>query len=469
MKSRAHLLIVVGLVFILGVQPVWADGSYPPGVTFNSPFVIQNMSTTDTASVQVEFYDIPTGSLISAATQSLSILPGRAQPVRPWNISALPDNGKYSVVISSSQQVAAIANHQDVPGGNSRAMSVIGLGSGGQNLYCPNITKEYFGWNTAFYIQNTGDSSTNVTIKFYKFSDGTEVSAAQKVIALLDPGRSYEYDPLNEATLPGGGQYSVVATADAGGTIVGTVLEFLTAGSVQMGYNCFNSGGSSVYLPNITKSYYGWDTPFIVQNIGASETTLTIKYYDFTTGDLVYTVTPAPTIGPRLSYAGRPWQISDSSLPSNKQYSVVVESSASNIVAVVNEQNPISGSTQAMSYDGFNSGGSSVYLPNLTKSYYSWDTPFIIQNVGATDASVVVKFYDFTTGTEYTGAQQNISTLGSGRSVPIRPWQIAGLDSNKQYSAVVEASGSTVVVVVNEQYLSTTAIDQAMAYEGIPK
>lgn len=467
MKSQGRLLIVVGLVLTLGVQPAWADGSFPPSVTFSSPFIIQNMGT-DTALVNVEFYDIPTGSPIAGATQSLSILPGRAEPVRPWNIAGLPDNGKYSVVVSSSEPVAAIVNHQDVPGGNSRAMSVTGLGSGGQNVYCPNITKEYWGWNTPFYIQNTGSSSTNVTIKFYKFSDGTEVVAAQKVIA-LDPGRSYEYDPVTETTLPGGDQYSVVATADSGGTIVGTVLEFLTAGQVEMSYNCFNAGGTSIYLPNITKSYYGWDTPFIVQNIGAVTTILTIKYYDFTTGDLVYTVTPAPTIGPRLSYAGRPWQISDSNLPPNKQYSVVVESSASDIVAVVNEQNPISGSTQAMAYNGFNSGSSSVFLPNLTKSYFSWDTPFIIQNVGGTDASVVVKFYDFTTGTEYTGAQQNISTLGSGRSSPIRPWQIASLDSDKQYSAMVEASGSTVVVVVNEQYLSTTSIDQAMAYEGIPK
>jgi len=275
------------------------------------------MSTTDPASVVVEFYDVPTGDLISAATQSFSLEPGRAEPARPWQISGLPNNAMYSVVISSDQTLAAVANYQDTPGGDTRAMSAVGFPSGGESAYCPNITKEYYGWNTPFYIQNTGDSSTNVTIKFYKFSDGTEVGAAQKVIP-LDPGRSYEYDPVDEATLPGGAQYSVVATADPGGTVVGTVAEFVTAGQVEMAYNCFNGGGTSAYLPNITKSYFGWDTPFIVQNTGGVDATLTIKYYDFTTGALVYTVDPAPTIGPRMSYTGRPWQISDSDLPANK-------------------------------------------------------------------------------------------------------------------------------------------------------
>jgi len=425
----------------------------------------------DTASVLVQFYDIDTGTEISDAMQGFSILPGRAQPVRPWGIANLPDGGKYSVVVSSSQPVAAIVNHHDLPYDptrvNTRSMSAIGFGSGGQRVYCPNINKEYAGWNTPFYIQNTGSASTNVTIEFYTFSDGSEVSGAQKVIS-LQPGRSYEYDPVAENTLPGGAQYSVVATADPGGTIVGTVLQLATAGEGGLNNNCFNAGGTNVYLPNILKSYAGWDTPFVVQNIGTVETTLTIRYYDFTTGSEVYTVDPAPTIQPRMSYAGRPWHISDSVLPATKQYSVVVESSASDVVAIVNEHKISSGFNQAMSYNGFNSGSSSVYLPNVLKSYLGWDTPFVIQNVGGTSADVVVKFYDFTTGTEYTGAQQNIYSLLPGRSAPIRPWLIAELDSGKQYSAVVEATGSTIAVIVNEHYIGPTSMGD-MAYEGFPQ
>jgi hypothetical protein len=352
-------------------------------------------------------------------------------------------------------------------------MSYATLGSGGRYVYFPNITKNYYGWNTPFYVQNAGDTTiSDLTIRFYRLGDGTEVTGARKTGISLDPGRSYEYDPTSDSDLPNDAQYSVVADAGSGGLIVGIVNELLTNGSVEMSYSGFTAGGTEVYLPNIVKEYYNFDTPFVIQNIDDTDTAkLTIEYYDFATGALVYTVSPKPTVEPRQSYAGRPWTIPDSDLPTNAQYSVVVKSDGPDIVGVVNEQAPLANSTLAMSYNGFNGGSGSVYLPNITKTYYGWDTPIVVQNVGTETCSVTCKFYDFNTGTEYTDAEQHCNNLGSGRSCAIRPWTISDLDDNKQYSVVCTTAetGREIVAVVNEQWLGYAAPDQAMAYEGINK
>src|SRR5687767_14730472 len=51
-------------------------------------------------------------------------------------------------------------------------------------------------------------------------------------------------------------------------------------------------GPTTVYLPNVTKMLGGpdgWQTPFIVQNVGAVATAVTMSFYSFEDGSLVRT------------------------------------------------------------------------------------------------------------------------------------------------------------------------------------
>ena len=214
---------------------------------------------------------------------------------------------------------------------------------------------------------------------------------------------------------------------------------------------------STVYLPNITRTLGGPDgfyTPFIIQNTGTASTELEVSFYKCSDGScveryLVFGMTPG------TSHSNDPRDnVKNTSLPDNAQFSVVVQSFGSKIVGVVNEHQGTGNRAEALSYDGFNTGANTVYLPNITRKFFGlYDTPFIIQNLGSSTASVTSTFRSF----DGTGPTIVIPrTIDPGRAKPIDPDSddinlgAPGLTDNKQY-AVTVSSNQPVAVVVNTQ------------------
>src|SRR5438876_11399476 len=142
---------------------------------------------------------------------------------------------------------------------------------------------------------------------------------------------------------------------------------------------------STVYLPNITRRLGGPDgfyTPFIIQNTGTTNTELEVSFYKFTDGSCVerYLIF---NMAPGTSHANNPNDtVLNPALPDDAQFSVVVLSFGSKIVGVVNEHQGVGNRAEALSYDGFTTGATTVYLPNITRKFFGlFDTPFIIQNL----------------------------------------------------------------------------------------
>jgi hypothetical protein len=214
---------------------------------------------------------------------------------------------------------------------------------------------------------------------------------------------------------------------------------------------------STVYLPNITRRLggpNGFYTPFIIQNTGTGNAELEVSFYKFTDGSCVerYLVFG---VGPGTSHSNDPNDtVKNPSLPDNAQFSVVVQSFGSKIVGVVNEHQGVGTRAEALSYDGFTTGANTVYLPNITRKFFGlFDTPFIIQNLGSSTASVTSSFRAF----DGTGPTIVIPrTIDPGRAKPIDPDSddialgAPGLTDNKQY-AVTVSSNQPVAVVVNTQ------------------
>jgi len=139
---------------------------------------------------------------------------------------------------------------------------------------------------------------------------------------------------------------------------------------------------SSAFLPNITKNLggvFGWVTPFIVQNVGTTATDLQVSFYKFSDGSLV-TCRKITGLGPGTSFADIP--NNDADLPVETQFSVVVRSFGAQIVAVVNEHSGVGDRAEALSYNGFAAGSTTVSLPNIVRRFFGYHTPFIIQNLG---------------------------------------------------------------------------------------
>ena len=201
---------------------------------------------------------------------------------------------------------------------------------------------------------------------------------------------------------------------------------------------------ATIYLPNVTKTLGGpdgWFTPFIVQNTGVDTTMIDIYFYRFSDGALVG-CRRVTDIAPGTSYADIPNK--DGDLPGDTQFSVVIRSLVSTVVAVVNESRGTGATTQAASYIGVNGGARRVYLPNVTRHFYGYGVPFIVQNVGDMLTSVTASFTSF-------DRQQQLSVsriVLPGRSTVFDPDALAGLSDGTQYSVIV-TSDQPVAVVAN--------------------
>jgi len=328
-------------------------------------------------------------------------------------------------------------------------------------IFLPNITKTLggpSGWTTPIIVQNTGESVTDVTLTFYRFSDG---KLAQTVtLPGLKPGQSRSFDPRTDPKLSDDTQFSTVVQATSG-QVTAVVLE--NSGSSWMAYTGTQTGGATVYLPNITRNLGGadgWNTPFIVQNLGTKATTATVSFFNFADGTLAKRIDNV-ALEPGRSQAFLTWAIDG--LPDDRQYAVVVQGPAdSQLYAIVNE---VSGQ-MAMSYEGLLGGSEIVSLPNVLKylgGVDHWSTPFIVQNVGAGTARFSIEFYSFESGRLVTVLPDQV--LLPGRSLPVDVrFSPASLPAGS-YSVVVRGqAGSKLGAVVNEVEQSA---GMAMSYDGI--
>jgi hypothetical protein len=198
----------------------------------------------------------------------------------------------------------------------------------------------------------------------------------------------------------------------------------------------------SVYLPNVTKTLggpNGFQTPFIVQNVGVTSTDLQISFYRFADGSLV-TQRSVLALSPGASFADVP--NNDLDLPNDSQFSVVITSFGAPVVAVVNEHN---GSIEADAYAGASSGATTVFLPNVVRRFFGFHSPIIIQNVGSAPTTATATFVSFDgTAPRWVAGR----TIAPGQSQFIEPNIEPGLVDGKQYSVTI-TSAQPVSVVLN--------------------
>src|SRR5688572_20683675 len=230
----------------------------------------------------------------------------------------------------------------------------------------------------------------------------------------------------------------------------------------------------TVYLPNITKNLggpTGWYTPFIVQNTGTTSTMLEVSFYKFSDGTCVAR-SIVSGLQPGTAYANDPRDtVKNPTLPVEGQFAVVVKSHGSNVVGVVNEHQGTGARAEALSYNGFNAGATTVYLPNITRRLFNlFVTPFIIQNLGTATANVQSTFRTF----DGTGSPLTVSrVIEPGRAKPIDPnsndFQLGapGLTDNKQYAVTVTSTQPVAVVVNTHADHAGVAEPVAYATDGV--
>ena len=222
---------------------------------------------------------------------------------------------------------------------------------------------------------------------------------------------------------------------------------------------------TTVYLPNVTKMLGGpdgWQTPFIVQNVGSISTDLTMSFYAFADGSLVKTRT-VTGLAPGTSVFHDP--NSDTDLAPGGQYSVVIRSSRAAIVAVVNEHQNVQSPTrqEALSYNGLGSGSNVMFLPYVAKNANGFLTTIIIQNLGTAPATVSARFLP-ASGTAVTVTR----TVDAGRSQFIDPTVEPSLLGGAEYGATLTSTQPIGVVVNAHNDASSVPAPRGFSYNAIP-
>ena len=223
---------------------------------------------------------------------------------------------------------------------------------------------------------------------------------------------------------------------------------------------------TTVYLPNITKMLGGpdgWQTPFIVQNVGTAPTDITMDFYGGGEGRFFKTRT-VTGVAPGTSVVHDP--NGDPDLGAGWAGSVVVRSFGAPIVAVVNEHQNVRDAVrqEALSYSGISAGSTMLFLPYLTRSTGGWLTTFIVQNMGASFATATVQFQTF----EGPPMLSLPLSMAPGRSQFVDLRFTGGLADGLEYSAVI-TSDQPIGAVVNAHHDAPgTADPMGFSYNGIP-
>jgi hypothetical protein len=343
-----------------------------------------------------------------------------------------------------------------------------------QTVYLPNITRYLggqAGWYTPFIVQNTGSVPTTLNVAFYKFSDGSLVTC--RTIPNLAPGTSFADVPTNDTDLPFDAQFAVVVKS-FGSTIVSVVNEHIGSGarSEAMSYDGVASGATSVYLPNITRRFFGFDTPFIIQNLGTAQTTASARFVSF--DGTAPTVTAIRVIDPGRSQFIDPNY--EPGLVDGHQYAVTV-TAAQPVSVVVNTQDdqPSVQYPKGYSTDGLTAGGATLYGAYAAKNAngIGRSSPIVVQNMGAAAASPTITFTPLGGGLAQTfslGAIQPGSSrvfdpryANGDTAQPFCSAAFAGCLADGEYSFTTTAAGASLAAVVN--VISTAT---AMGYAATP-
>ncbi|MCB9112670.1 MAG: hypothetical protein H6634_15605 [Anaerolineales bacterium] len=192
---------------------------------------------------------------------------------------------------------------------------------------------------------------------------------------------------VNGSPLPNGWGGTVVVTSNKNILTVGRPH----LGSQIVSYDGYPSGSLTAYLPMLFDSAWGtYNAEFYIQNVDNTNTAnFTINFYDI---DGNHTCSFGDSLAKLASknYSLASINCSTGSLNPGWVGGAIIESDH-NVVAV---GRPIIG-TQEMTYNSFQNGSTTIYVPMLFKNIWGYNSALYIQNVDPSNtATFTLDFYD---------------------------------------------------------------------------
>lgn len=382
-KITITISVLIGLLAL--AAGVHAGGNPPPAL--NSGFQLQNRSTTSVANISIVYYNAA-GNPVETDTDTIPANASKAYYVP--NVLGQPD-GRYSVVVSSDQELFALVNQVTASGATpyvAATHSGLTAAETGSPLYFPWVVCGYYNYNSMVAIQNAGSAGTNITVEFYQSGQST-------------PTRTYTFNNVP----PGGSVFldmtatpyktdlygffgSVIARSTGDTTpLAGVVNDTNPTGSFLRSYNAVLQGSRKLYAPQVTANYYGFSSGITLQNPNPTSVDATIKYYR--SGETTPAVTQGVTIA---ANSARPIYLPNVlGMPANFNGTAVIEASAP-IIGIANHDRVPPGPAASYNLIPEEKASTTLYMPQIVRAYYGFESGWQVYNIGPEDVTVTVTY-----------------------------------------------------------------------------
>lgn len=440
---KVSVLVMVSIIVMSLLLPstVAAAGTPPPALS--SGFQLQNRSTTDTANVQIVYYNAG-GSAVETDSDSIPAKASRSYYVP--NVLGQPD-GRYSIVVNSDQELFSLVNEVTSSASDRYVAATHSAFSGdeiGSPLYLPWVVASYYGYNSMFAIQNAGSAATDITVEFYQSGQSTPKKTYNFNVAT---GGAVYLDMLQSpySTELAGffGGVKIYSTGNA--TPLAAVLNDTNpAGSFLRSYNAVKSGGTDLIAPQVTANYYGYSTGITLQNPGSIAATVVISYY--------LSGQSTPTTVQNLTIPGSSVQAiylpNVSGMVTNFNGSAVIHSNVE-LIGIANHDHVPAGPAASYNLIPKTQASQTVYMPQIVRAYYGFESGYMLFNPGPEQVAVSVEFFK-TDGTSVTTINHTIPAnsamtmyLGDTRGAAL------GTNFNGGAKAVITAGNGGLVGIAN--------------------
>jgi hypothetical protein len=471
----------LGLALVLLLSVVGMAGAQG---TRSTAFQIVNLGGSD-ADMYIYYYDATDGSLtcqdtVTALGSFKSVQFNQAADCSSAVAACICGETSWqgSVVIESTESIAVITNINEPAGAGANVLYAGGSYDGiegtrtADSIVFPFIMHDYYTYNTDFAVQNAGGGDATIYLDYYK----TGESAAQKTEGpfTVKEGASYYRDQkVDDTDL--GATWSGVVVVRSDQPVAGVVNENPNTQGTLLNYEGFASGDTSIYMPFLAKTYYGFSTAFQVVAMDAG-TTGTISFY------APGATTPDATLDLSLGqYEALEWNMKTStgyttgSIPDGWSGAGVIELTGGSAVVIVNERGQTgAGYNLGLTYSGMNGSllMDRMTFPFIIKNYANakWNTAFQVMNVGT--AGTVTVYYDAADGSGFSSYNWTSASLGANE--PLECNQKLGacitspLPDGWVGSVRVEGAAGVVLAGICNERGGTTTGDSGLVYNGFP-
>lgn len=430
---RAAMAAAITAAAVIGVGSANAQGTN----TYATGFQIVNLSSTE-ANATITFY-AEGGTTAATFNTTIPANGNRTFSNLATDIADLPDGFAGGAVVSSDQEVAALVNViRDGDFGVGASYS--GVSEGATTVTLPLLFRDFFGFNTAYNVQNVSTSVANVTINY---SNGATESAA------IQPGASARFDQTNNADIPTDFSGSATITSDQ--PVAAAVVQ---NGSTVLSYNGFTSTSTAPVLPLINANNFEFFTGISMQNSGTESTDVTVSYTPSTDGTACTETQTIPSGETRFfALYSIAEGTGDSPTPITSDCArgetlvgsaqVTANSASQPLTAIVNQQNNVT--AKGGSYSGFDASEATdtIIFAIIQDRFFNYFTGYSIVNVGDVATAIECVYSD-------TDVTQGVESLAPGETFTINQQNVIADAYNGSGVCTASASGAQIIGILNQ-------------------